>query len=137
MVVTFVLEHVKLWWLTCFFFQYVISRTGTWLCYKFLRGKVHQVAFISWLHFKLSFLLFFSLLNKKEKKRLFKSSPCDSYEKWKCRPFARLWWDETMATVLTTPEPHFQVTSLSNISSMINLLVRHWVFLVESSVKLR
>ncbi|XP_042518545.1 DNA (cytosine-5)-methyltransferase CMT2-like [Macadamia integrifolia] len=26
------------------------------------------------------------------------------------RPFARLWWDETVPTILTTPEPHNKVT---------------------------
>ena len=30
--------------------------------------------------------------------------PCDF-----CRPFARLWWDETVPTVVTRAEPHNQV----------------------------
>jgi hypothetical protein len=29
-----------------------------------------------------------------------------------CRPFGRLWWDETVATVVTRAEPHNQVTYL-------------------------
>jgi hypothetical protein len=26
-----------------------------------------------------------------------------------CRPFGRLWWDETVSTVVTRAEPHNQV----------------------------
>ena len=38
---------------------------------------------------------------------------------WWCRPFGRLWWDETVPTVVTRAEPHNQVSFSTNYPFMI------------------
>ena len=69
---------------------------GSWLCDVIHQGQITQVS--------CKMVPFFL-----KKSRLLVTCPYI----WCCRPFGRLWWDETVPTVVTRAEPHNQVSLIT------------------------
>jgi len=75
---------------------------GSWLCNVIHQGQITQVS--------CKMVPFFL-----KKSRLLVTCPYI----WCCRPFGRLWWDETVPTVVTRAEPHNQVSFSTNYPFML------------------